>query len=127
VGTFSCSLGNNTPKQPSANAAYKSNPEAPTTYGAWLMWDDSYNAKPWGVGAGFNYVDKRAGDIQNDFWLPSYTVWNATAYYEPARNVRVQLTLNNLTNEHYYAGSNSRFNIMQGAPFTSMLSVDYKF
>lgn len=99
----------------------------PVSYGAWLMWDDRMDGKPWGAGLGFNRVGERAGDLQNDFVLPAYTVYNASVYYEPWKNARLQLTLNNITDEKYYAGSNSRFNIMQGQPFAGMLSIHIKY
>ena len=86
---------------------------APNMASGWLMWDDHWDAHAWGVGTGFTYMDKRAGDIQNDFWLPSYTTWNASVYFDPYKNTRVQLTLNNITNEKYYAAANSRYAIRQ--------------
>ena len=100
---------------------------APNMANGWLMWDDYYDGHAWGIGGGFTYVDKRAGDMANDFWLPSYTTYNATAYYEPVKNTRVQLSLNNITNEKYYAAANSRYAILQGTPFVGMLSVQYKY
>jgi iron complex outermembrane receptor protein len=94
---------------------------------AWVMWDDFHDGHAWGIGTGVTYVGKRAGDIQNDFWLPSYTVLNATAYYEPVKNTRIQLTLNNITNEQYYAAANSRYAILQGTPFVGMLTINFKY
>ena len=49
-------------------------------------------------------MDKRPGDIQNDFWLPSYMTWNGSAYFDPYKNTRVQLTLNNIANEKILCG-----------------------
>lgn len=54
-----------------------------------------------GLGFGGNYVDKVYKFSDNIFYSPSYSVFNATLFYEQPR-WRFGLKLNNLTNEKYW-------------------------
>ena len=74
---------------------------------AWLSYTLSQGkAKGLGLGFGGNYASENV--ITNDlrtgtFTLPSYTVFNATVFYE-AKKYRLALKVDNLTNEAYYLG-----------------------
>lgn len=67
----------------------------------WTTYTFQNKLKGLGIGAGANYVDKNYFTAENTFYIPSYTVYNATVYYEKP-SWRVGLKFNNLTNEKYW-------------------------
>ena len=63
------------------------------------------------VGAGAHYVGERAGNPDNDFDLPGYTVADAFATYETrldGQKVKFQLNVKNLFDRTYYSSAVSR-------------------
>ena len=69
------------------------------------------------AGAGAHYVGERAGDPDNDFDLPGYTVADAFATYETkldGQNVKVQLNVKNLFDRTYYSSAVSRYFVSVG-------------
>jgi len=94
------------------------------------------------VGLGANYVGERPGGdvglytsppagydpvrIQHSFWMTSYTVVNASANYRFDKHWSAQLTVNNLLNEDYIAGSFLR-QLWVGARVNPRLTVRYEF
>ncbi len=80
--------------------------------------DGSY--KGMGVGAGLKYVDKvtLAGST---FYVPAYTVANATAFYDQPK-YRIGLTLNNITNERYWD-----YGAKPQKPFEFLANLAFKF
>jgi iron complex outermembrane receptor protein len=69
------------------------------------------------AGAGAHYVGERAGDPDNDFDLPGYTVADAFATYETkldGQNVKVQLNVKNLFDRTYYSSAVSRYFVSMG-------------
>lgn len=95
-------------KSPSAtylegNRSGESRPEI--TYN---FWGDYKFLKKFGVGAGFNrateydtMVDYKT--VTGSFYLPGYTILNASVYYETEK-FRISVKGNNLTDEVYYSG-----------------------
>jgi iron complex outermembrane receptor protein len=79
-----------------------------------------------GFGAGVFFVDQRTGDLSNSFVLPSYTRFDAAVYYH-RDNFRAALNLKNLFNTEYFAGSQSRFAVVPGAPFEIRGTVSWQF
>ncbi|MFD2540822.1 TonB-dependent siderophore receptor [Lacinutrix gracilariae] len=72
------------------------------------FWADYKFLGNFGVGAGFNgqseydtMVDYKA--VTGSFYIPSYTIFNASAYYDTDR-FRIGVKANNLTDETYYSG-----------------------
>lgn len=69
------------------------------------------------VGAGAHYVGERAGNPDNDFDLPGYTVADAFATYETrldGQKVRFQLNVKNLFDRTYYSSAVSRYFVSMG-------------
>ncbi|MDD1015001.1 TonB-dependent siderophore receptor [Pseudomonas rubra] len=63
------------------------------------------------LGAGARYVGERAGNAENDFELPGYTVADAFASYETRldeHKVRLQLNVKNLFDRTYYSSAVNR-------------------
>ncbi|CAH8283757.1 iron complex outermembrane receptor protein [Mariniflexile fucanivorans] len=72
------------------------------------FWADYKFFKNFGVGAGFNgqtkydtMVDYKA--TTGSFYIPSYTIFNSSAYYENDK-FRISIKGNNLADETYYSG-----------------------
>ena len=69
------------------------------------------------IGGGARYVGSRAGDPENSFTLPDYTVadtfiaWNSTL---SGHKTRLQLNLNNLFDKHYYTSSGGNLRVREG-------------
>ncbi|QVM97581.1 TonB-dependent receptor [Pseudomonas sp. SORT22] len=63
------------------------------------------------LGAGARYVGERAGNAENDFELPDYTVADAFASYETRldeHKVRLQLNVKNVFDRTYYSSAVNR-------------------
>ncbi|KJK17367.1 TonB-dependent receptor [Pseudomonas sp. 2(2015)] len=63
------------------------------------------------LGAGARYVGERAGNAENDFELPGYTVADAFASYETRldeHKVRLQLNVKNVFDRTYYSSAVNR-------------------
>jgi catecholate siderophore receptor len=54
------------------------------------------------LGAGATYVDKRYGNSANTVWVPSYITYDAMATWAAGDRTRVQINVQNLTNETYF-------------------------
>ncbi|REE93974.1 TonB-dependent siderophore receptor [Cupriavidus plantarum] len=61
----------------------------------------------YGVGGGVRYVGTRAGDSQNSFSLPTYTLADVLAYWQYSKTVRVSMNIDNLFDRTYYTSSYS--------------------
>ena len=74
-----------------------------------------------GFGAGVNYVDKNFFTSDNTFYMPAYTVFTGTVYYDQSK-WRLGLKMNNIGNKRYWdIGGNSQ------APRSVMLNLTLKF
>ncbi|CAI8945122.1 TonB-dependent siderophore receptor [Pseudomonas serbica] len=82
------------------------------------------------VGAGARYVGERAGNVVNDFDLPSYTVADAFATYDTqldGQRVKFQLNVKNLFDRTYYTSAASRFFVSMGDSRQVTLSSTLEF
>lgn len=78
-----------------------------TQYNFWTTYQiQNGNLQGFGIGAGFNGASERFAinyASTGEFILPSYTVANASVFYE-SKSYRVSLKLNNAFNETYFKG-----------------------
>ena len=79
-----------------------------------------------GVGTGFRYLTRQAGDSHNTFALPSYGVLNMALYYRRGR-LKAQVNVNNVTNERYFVGAFSDTSVEPGDPISVFSSVNWNF
>jgi len=87
-----------------------------------------YDFSPkWGAGLGVTYRDDVFVSADNAVVLPGYTRVDAAAYYSVSEKLRVQLNIENLLDENYYASAHSNNNIMPGAPRLFRLGLDWRF
>jgi iron complex outermembrane receptor protein len=85
----------------------------------WASYTFQNKLKGLGAGFGANYVDDNYTTTDNIVYIPSYTVYNATVFYDEPK-WRVGLKLNNLTNEKYwdiYANSQTPINFLINLTF----------
>ncbi|MFH7018290.1 TonB-dependent siderophore receptor [Flavobacterium sp. FlaQc-47] len=68
----------------------------------WASYKFQNVLKGLGIGVGANYVDKTYMATTNTFYIPSYTVYNQSLFYEQS-NWRIGLKINNLSNKHYWS------------------------
>lgn len=123
-------------KDPDATLIGKTNANvAPRSGNVWGTYEFSDGAlKGFGFGAGVNYVGQRWGDDDNTWQIPSYTLFDASAwYYVPVgkdSSLRFQLALKNIGDKlWYYASDGDRFapSVNIGQPRTAVFSVGYQF
>lgn len=79
-----------------------------------------------GFGAGVFFIDERAGDLDNSFFVDGYTRVDAAIYYEK-ENYRAAVNFKNLFNADFIEGTSSRQRIQPGAPFAVQGTVSAKF
>lgn len=79
-----------------------------------------------GFGLGVFYVDKRAGDLDNSFFVDAYTRVDAAIYYEK-ESFRAALNFKNLFDSEFIEGTRGRRGVEPGAPFTVLGTVSVRF
>lgn len=93
-----------------------------------LMWEDSLSLNSsYGIGTGVTYVGRKAGNVNNDFYLPNYTTAKIVSYYKVNKDLIFSLNIDNLFDKEYIASSYDRSWLTVGNPRTATLSMTYKF
>lgn len=99
------------------------------------VWAEYHITRPWEVGLGVNYLDRRIGDIVTTssppVWVPSYVVWSAMTSYKINDRIKVQVNVINLFNKYYYDNiyytSASENHVIPGAGRTAKLTIRAAF
>ena len=97
---------------------------APNQANAWLVYEFH---EPFKVGAGCNFLERRAADVDDTAHVPSYVTFDAMASYRINSHLAFQVNGYNLTNKYYFA--NSYFSapvenhVVPGAGRTALLTV----
>ncbi len=101
--------------------------------GSWLKYDINDGTFA-GLSAAFGttYVSKQTakGRTYDNFYLPSYTVYDAAFYYQINEDLQVSANINNLTDKKYWVGrgrASSGITANPGAPRNFLLSIGYEF
>ncbi|PUE67769.1 TonB-dependent siderophore receptor [Arcobacter lacus] len=93
-----------------------------------LMWEDSLSLNSsYGIGTGVTYVGRKAGNVNNDFYLPDYTTAKIVSYYKVNKELNFSLNIDNLFDKEYIASSYDVSWLTVGNPRTATLSMTYKF
>jgi len=82
------------------------------------------------IGGGARYVGSRAGDPENSFTMPSYTVADAfIAWDSPllGKHTQLKLNINNLFDKEYYSSSAGNLRVIEGEPRNVVLSAVVDF
>ena len=86
------------------------------------IWSTYQVSDVFGVGLGATYQDESFINTSNTATLPSYTRVDASAYYDISDDLRVQLNVENLTDELYFPNAHSTHQVTVAAPVNAMLS-----
>ena len=79
------------------------------------------------LGLGLTYQDESFINNSNTAVLPSYTRIDASAYYDVSATLRIQLHVENLTDELYFPNAHSTHQATVGAPLNARLSIIGRF
>ncbi len=91
------------------------------------LWNTYQVTDQFGLGLGVSYQDESFINNGNSAVLPSYTRVDAAAYYDLSANTRVQLNIENLTDELYFPNSHSTHQATVGEPLNARLTVTARF
>ena len=106
---------------------------APKNSGAlYLSHNVRFNVLPgdFRIGGGVRYVGVRAGDPDNSFTLPAYTVADSFIGWDNqllGKKTHLQLNLNNLFNKRYYPSSGGNLRVAEGETRNLVLSASVEF
>ncbi|GBC55777.1 ferrichrome-iron receptor [Stutzerimonas stutzeri] len=91
------------------------------------LWNRYDFNEQWGVGLGAVYQSYAYATSSNAVTLPSFTRVDAAVYYTVNPDLRLQLNVENLFDEEYYASAHSDNNIMPGSPLAFGVSANLTF
>lgn len=80
-----------------------------------------------GIGTGLVHQSKQFASFSNNVVLPAYWRVDAAAYYEVVDGVNLQLNIENLFDENYYASAHGDNNIQPDKPLAATLGVRLDF
>lgn len=82
------------------------------------------------VGGGARYVGSRAGDPENSFTLPDYTVADAFVAWDSklvGKHTQLKVNVNNLFDKAYYESSGGSLRVSEGSPREIVVSASVDF
>ncbi|MEM9939518.1 MAG: TonB-dependent receptor [Pseudomonadota bacterium] len=98
------------------------------------IWGAYQVTDKFGFGLGATYQDESfitdldiGDDASTHPTLPSYTRFDAAAYYDVSDKVRLQLNIENLTDETYFPNSHSTHQATVGAPLNARFTISGRF
>lgn len=91
------------------------------------IWNTYQATDRFGLGLGLTYQDESFVNNSNSATLPSYTRIDAAAYYDVSETLRVQMNVENLTDELYYPNAHSTHQVSVGAPLNARFTVRKMF
>ena len=91
------------------------------------VWNAYQLTDQFGLGLGLIYQDESYIAENNVKKLPSYVRLDAAAYYAVSENVRLQLNIENLTDELYFPNSHADHQVTVGPPINARFSVIGRF
>ena len=91
------------------------------------IWNNVEITDKLGIGMGLTYQDESFINNGNTAVLPSYVRLDAAAYYDVSDRIRVQVNIENLTDELYFPYSHSTHQASVGAPINARLTVSGRF
>ena len=108
-------------------ADYDGNEIAQVPRDSFSLWN-RYDFNPqWGAGLGVIYQTDVFAASDNKVLLPSFTRVDAAIYYTVSPQLNLQLNVENLLDEEYYASAHNNNNITPGAPLALSMSANVSF
>ncbi len=91
------------------------------------FWSNYQVTDQFGVGLGLTHQSESFSDSNNTTLLPSYTRVDAAAYYNVNESLRLQVNIENLTDELYFPNSHTDDQISVGAPLNARFTISGRF
>ena len=91
------------------------------------VWNNFQVTDRFGLGLGFTHQSESFINNGNTAVLPSYLRVDATAYYDVSENIRIQVNVENVTDELYFPNSHSTHQATVGAPLNARFAISGKF
>ena len=91
------------------------------------IWNAFQVTDKFGLGIGATYQDESFINNSNSAVLPSYTRVDAAAYYDISEKLRLQVNIENLTDETYFPTSHSTHQATVGAPVNARFTLSGRF
>ncbi len=91
------------------------------------LWNTYQITDAFGLGLGVTYQDESFINNSNTAVLPAYTRVDAAAFYDISDDLRVQLNIENLTDELYFPDAHSTHQATVGAPLNARISLRGRF
>ncbi|MEM0984885.1 MAG: TonB-dependent receptor [Pseudomonadota bacterium] len=91
------------------------------------IWNTFQATDKFGLGLGLTYQDESFADNGNNVTLPDYTRIDAAAYYDVSDRLRLQVNIENLTDELYFPNAHTADNITVAAPLNARFTVRGRF
>ena len=91
------------------------------------LWNSYQVTDQFGLGLGLTHQGESFINNSNSAVLPSYTRFDAAAYYDVREDLRLQVNVENLTDTLYFPNSHSTHQATVGAPLNARFSVSGRF
>lgn len=91
------------------------------------LWNTYRLTDRFGIGLGVTYQDESFINNGNTAILPAYTRVDAAAFYDVSDAVRVQLNIENVTDELYFPNAHATHQASVGAPLNARLTISGRF
>ena len=91
------------------------------------LWNSYQVTEAFGLGLGLSYQDESFVNNSNSATLPSYTRFDAAAYYDVSDDLRLQVNIENLTDTLYFPNSHSTHQVTVGAPLNARFTISGNF
>ncbi len=91
------------------------------------IWNQVQVTDRFALGLGLTHQGSSFADNANDAILPSYTRIDAAAYYDVSENLRVQVNVENVTDELYFPNAHATHQVTVGAPLNARFAVTGRF
>lgn len=87
------------------------------------IWNSFQVTEQFGLGLGATYQDESFINNSNTAVLPGYTRVDAAAFYDFSDSLRMQLNVENITDELYFPNAHSTHQVTVGRPLNARLSL----
>lgn len=91
------------------------------------IWNQYQVTEKLGLGLGLIYQDEVFINTGNATKLPSYVRVDAAAYYQLTNNLRIQVNIENLTDELYFPNAHADHQATVGAPIHARFAISGRF
>ena len=91
------------------------------------LWNDFQATETVGLGVGLTYQDESFINNGNTATLPAYTRFDAAAWWDVSDRFRVQINIENLTDELYFPNSHATHQATVGAPVNARFALTARF